>query len=138
MLKHILIVLILGISTPIFCSVNQLNHTVIATISGKNESAKKQNKFIDIKIARIKKRFPVFGVASFIATLLGLVTGFINSKKEGDRGSWGMLAGALLLLLAIFLGIAGLVAGEFWVYPVLGILLPIIVIVLFAIAVSKE
>jgi hypothetical protein len=132
MLKYIFFLLILSISTPCFCVATQLSSVTSNTIS----TEKKQDKVLKKQafLQKFKsKRFPIFGVISVIASVLG-TTILFPLYDYAERHPWISTTGLILNLLGIGLGIVGLIVGEFALWSLLGVgLVPLIIFLLLAI-----
>jgi hypothetical protein len=130
MLKHLFFTLLFSISSPCFCSTNQsVNPTFNSVFSEKKVGKKHQKVFSKQAVLtkiRLEKRFPIFGVVSIIAGLLGFSLAiFDNAPCRG----WLTLIGAILIILGLGLGITGLIIGEVALWSILGILIsPIILL----------
>jgi hypothetical protein len=130
MLKYLFFTLIFCISTPCFCGTNQAANPTFTSIFTENKVGKKHQKVFSkqtvLKKIRFDKRFPIFGVVSIIAGILGMCLPLFDNSCRG----WFTLIGAILILSGIGIGIAGLIIGEFALWSILGILIsPIILVV---------
>jgi hypothetical protein len=118
MLKYFFFAFFIGITSPCFCIVNQINNADIATISKENK-LKSLKKLSFLKSWTKKRKFPIFGVISLIAGLLGLFLAFIEYVSWPE---WINSVGFILIFAGILLGIVGLIVGEFALWSILGIL----------------
>jgi hypothetical protein len=137
MLKHLFFTIIFCVSTPCFCGTNQAAKVTFTSVFSENKMGKKHQKMFSkqavLKKIRLHKRFPIFGVISIIAGLLGIgLAIFDNAPCRGLL----TLIGAILILSGIGLGIIGLIVGEMALWSILGIL--ITPIILLAVALIFE
>jgi hypothetical protein len=125
MLKYLFFALFISIASPCFCVANQINNTAIASVSTKSKQ-KAIKTYSFLKKWTAKKHFPIFGVISIIAGLLGI--GLLIIDNAPCRGLLSLID-SILVFLGIGLGITGLIIGEFALWSILGILISPIILV---------